>query len=123
MDKDDLWIIEHFSELIPCIRILEARGTMATTAEQIEQLLTLMREVDLPVLLALDRELHVLLAQKGAETLRTRQSTPVHAEFGQRYPHIAVDPALFALVGVHPENPVEADKTLIRESIARRLTA
>ena len=101
---------------------LEVIVTMATTAEQMEQLLSLMREVDLPTLLALDRELHLLLAQKGEETLRTRQSTPVQEEFGQWYPHIAVDPALFALVGVQPENPVEEDKTLIRESITKRFT-
>jgi hypothetical protein len=74
--------------------------------------------VDLPTLLALDRELHLLLAQKGHDTLRTRPGTTVQEEFGQRYPQIAVDPVLFALVGVHPDNPVEEDKTLLRESIA-----
>jgi hypothetical protein len=42
-------------------------------------------------------------------------------EFCQRYPHIAVDPDLFALVGIHPEHPVEEDKTLIGEQISRRL--
>jgi len=79
---------------------------MATTAEQVEQLLNRMREAALLSLLALDRE---------------RPCTSVQEEFGQRYPRIAVDPALFALVGVQPENAVEADKTLIRESIVRRL--
>lgn len=93
---------------------------MATRAEQMEQLLNLLRAVDLPTLLALDRELHLLLAQKGQDTLRTRPGTTVQEEFGQRYPQIAVDPALFALVGVHPDNPVEEDKTLLRESIAWR---
>ena len=93
---------------------------MATRAEQMEQLLNLLRAVDLPTLLALDRELHLLLAQKGQDMLRTRPGTTVQEEFGQRYPQIAVDPALFALVGVHPDNPVEEDKTLLRESIAWR---
>jgi len=93
---------------------------MATTAEQMEQLLNLLRAVDLPTLLALDRELHLLLAQKGQEAVRTWPGASSQEEFSQRYPQIAVDPALFALVGVHPETLVEEDKTLIRESIARR---
>jgi len=99
---------------------MEGTKTMATIAEQMEQLLNLLRAVDLPTLLVLDRELHRLLVQKGQETLRTRPGTSSQEEFGQWSPHIAVDPALFALVGVHPENPVEEDKTLIRESIGWR---
>jgi hypothetical protein len=35
---------------------------------------------------------------------------------------LPIDPDLLALVGIHPENPVQEDKALIRESIARRLT-
>jgi hypothetical protein len=93
---------------------------MATTAEQLEQLLHWMREVDLPTLLALDRELHLLLALKEEEKLRTQQDTTLQEEFCQRYPHIPIDPDLLALVGVQPENSVEDDKTLIRQSIARR---
>ena len=96
---------------------------MATPAERVERLLNLMREVDLSTLLALDRELHLLLEQKREEKQRPTQGTTVRDEFCQRYPHIPVDPDLFALVGVHPESPVEEDKTLIRESIARRLQA
>jgi hypothetical protein len=95
--------------------------TMATTTERVEQLLNLMRDIDLPALLALDRRLHLLLEQKGADSLRARQRTTAQDEFCQRYPRITVDPELFALVGIHPENPVEADRVLIRESIARRL--
>ena len=94
---------------------------MATIAERVEQLLGLMREVDLPTLLALDRELHLLLEQKGGKKLWISQGTTVQAEFCQRYPHIAVDPDLFALVGIHPEHPVEEDKTLIGEQISRSL--
>jgi hypothetical protein len=101
---------------------LERTATMATTSEQMEQLLNLIRGVDLPTLLALDRELHLLLTQKGEATPRIQPGTSAQVEFSQRYPHIAVDPALFALVGVHPANPVEEDKTLIRESIAMSLT-
>jgi len=53
--------------------ILEVMVTVATRAEQVEQLLSLMREVDLATLLALDRELHLLLDQKGGEKLWIRQ--------------------------------------------------
>jgi hypothetical protein len=95
--------------------------TMATTAERVEQLLNLMRDIDLPTLLALDRRLHLLLEQKGEENPHAWQGTTAQAEFCQQYPHIAVDPDLFALVGRHPANPIEADKALICESIARRL--
>jgi hypothetical protein len=93
---------------------------MATATERIEELLNLMREADLPVLLALDRELHRLLEQKRAEQLRTGKIA-AQEEFYQRYPRIVIDPELFALVGIHPENPVEEDKALIREQISRRV--
>jgi hypothetical protein len=94
---------------------------MSTPAERIEALLALMREVDLPTLRALDRALHRLLTQKGAEQPQTRQGASAREEFCQRYPHLAIDPELFALVGIHPENPVEDDKLLIREQIVRSL--
>ena len=96
---------------------------MATASERIEELLNLAREVDFPALLALDRKLHLLLEQKGQDQPRPEQGLSVQEEFGRRYPRVAVDPDLFALVGIHPENPVEEDKTLIRESISRRLSA
>jgi hypothetical protein len=99
----------------------EVMVTMATTAERVEQLLALMRDIDLPTLLALDRRLHSLLEQKGEENPQVRQGATAQAEFCQRYAHLAVDPDLFALVGRHPGTPVEADKALIREVIARRL--
>jgi hypothetical protein len=94
---------------------------MGATVEQVEQLFNLLREVDLPTLLAFDRKLHLLLEQKEEERLRTRQGTTIQEEFCQRYPHIPIDPDLLALVGVQPENPVEDDKTFIREAIAWRL--
>jgi hypothetical protein len=93
---------------------------VATRTERVEHLLCLMREVDLPTLLALDHELHLLLAQKRREKLGIRQGMTVQAEFCLRYPLIAVDPDLFTLVGIHPEQPVEDDKTLIAEQISRR---
>ena len=95
---------------------------MTTPADQIEELLNLMREVDLPTLRALDLRLHLLLEQKDRDQPETRQGKSAREEFCQRYSHIAIDPDLFALVGIHPENLVEEDKILIREQIARRLT-
>lgn len=94
---------------------------MARPAEPVEELLRLMREADLPVLLALDRELHLLLERKKQDQLRTLQ-TLAREEFCERYPHIMIAPELFALVGIHPENPVEKDNALIREQISRRFT-
>ena len=95
--------------------------TMSATVEQIKQLFNLLREVDLPTLLAFDRKLHLLLEQKEEERLRTRQGTTIQEEFCQRYPHIPIDSDLLALVGVQPENPVEDDKTLIRDAVVWRL--
>lgn len=94
---------------------------MATTAERIEELLDLAQEVDFPALRALDHKLHLLLEQKEQDQPRTEQSMSVQAEFCRQYPRVAVDPDLFALVGIHRENPAEEDKTLIRESVTRRL--
>ena len=78
---------------------------MAPRALQLEELLLLMREVDLPTLLALDRELHLLLEHKQADQVRTAQAV-AREEFGRQYPYVAVTPDLFALVGIHPANPV-----------------
>ena len=33
----------------------------------------------------------------------------------KRCPNVPIDPDLLALVGIHPENPVQDDKALIRE--------
>lgn len=94
---------------------------MGATVEQVEQLLNLLREADIPTLLAFDHKLHLLLEQKAEERLPTRQDTTIQEEFCQRYPPMPIDPDLLALVGVQPANPVEDDKTLSREAIAWRL--
>ena len=94
---------------------------MGTTVAQVEQLLNVLREVDLSALLAFDRKLHLLLEQKAEARLPMQQGTIIDEEFCQRYPHMPIDPDLLALVGVQPENPVEEDKTLFREAIAWRL--
>ncbi len=95
---------------------------MATSAEQIEEFRNRIQEVDLPTLLAFDRELHRLLEQKRETQLQPAPDTTAQAEFRQQYPHLTVDPDLFALVGIHPATPVEEDKPLIRAQILRRLT-
>jgi len=94
---------------------------MTLSAEQIEELFDLIREADLPTLQAFDRRLRLLLEQREAAQLGTGQSKDIPEAFHQRYPHVTIDPELFALVGIHPENPVEDDKILIHEQIARRL--
>ena len=50
------------------------------------------------------------------------QDTTTQEEFRQQYPHLKVDPDLFALVGIHAPTPVEEDKALIRAQIFRRLS-
>jgi hypothetical protein len=95
---------------------------MSIPVERIEELLELAQEVDLPTLRTLNRKLHLLLEQREASQLQTGPSMSTSEEFHQRYPHISIDPDLFSLVGIHPENPLGEDKILIREQIARRLT-
>lgn len=94
---------------------------MTIPAGRIEELLELAQEVDLPTLRTLDRKLHLLLEQREAGQLQTGPSMRASEEFHHRYPNISIDPDLFSLVGIHPENPLEEDKILIREQIARRL--
>lgn len=94
---------------------------MTPSVEQIEELFDLIREVDLPTLRAFDRRLRALLEQKEASEIATEQSQDAREEFHHRHPHLVIDPELFALVGIHPPNPAEDDKFLIRGQIARRL--
>lgn len=95
---------------------------MATPNEQIEEFRKRMQEVDLPTLLALDRELHRLLELKRETQPQPEQTMTVQEEFRQQYPRLSVDPDLFALVGIHPATPVEEDKALIRAQIFWRLS-
>lgn len=95
---------------------------MAILIERTKELLHLMQEADLPTLRALDQKLHVLLIQKETEQKQTTKDEGARIEFRRHYPHITVEPALFDLVGIQPENPIEEDKRLIGEQIFRRLT-
>ena len=95
---------------------------MATTPEQLDELLKLVRGQDIATLRALERQLRSLLEQKErAEAIRRHGETGRDV-LSRRCPNVPIDPDLLALVGIHPENPVGDDKTLLREIIARRLT-
>jgi len=95
---------------------------MAKTPEQVDELLKLVRDEDIATLRALERELRSLLEQKERDAARPRPGETDRDLLSKRCPNVPIDPDLLALVGIHPENPVEDDKALIREIIARRLT-
>jgi hypothetical protein len=94
---------------------------MAKTPEQLDELLKTVKDEDIATLRALERQLHLLLEQKERdEAMRRRNETG--RDLSKRCPNLPIDPELLALVGIHPENAVQDDKTLIREIVARRLT-
>jgi len=95
---------------------------MGKTPEQVDELLNLVRNADISTLRALERRLLSLLEQKERNEALSRQGGADRDELSKPFPSVAIDPDLLALVGIHPANPVEEDKTLIREIIARRLT-
>ena len=95
---------------------------MAKTPEQVDELLKLVRDEDIVTLRALERQLHSLLEQKERDAAIPRRAETDRDLISKRCPNVPIDPDLLALVGIHPESPVEDDKTLIREIIARRLT-
>jgi hypothetical protein len=95
---------------------------MVKTPEQVDELLKLVRDQDIATLRALERQLHSLLEQKERDEAIQRHGEADRELLSKRCPNVRIDPDLLALVGIHPENPVEDDKALIREIIARRLT-
>jgi hypothetical protein len=94
---------------------------MAKTPELPDQLLKTVKDEDIATLRALERQLHLLLEQKERDEAMRRRTETGH-DLSKRCRNVPIDPDLLALVGIHPENPVADDKTLIREIIARRLT-
>jgi hypothetical protein len=94
---------------------------MVKSPEQLEELLKLVRDEDLATLRDLERRLHSLLAQKERAEATRRYGDSDRDLLSKQCPNVPMDPELLALVGIHPENPVKDDKTLIREIIARRL--
>jgi hypothetical protein len=96
---------------------------MAKTPEQMDELLKLVRDQDIATLRALERQLHSLLEQKERDEAMQRQRARTDRDLlSKQWPNVPIDPDLLALVGIHPESPVQDDKFLIREIIARRLT-
>ena len=95
---------------------------MGKTAEELDQLLKLVRDEDIATLRSFDRRLHSLLEQKERDEAMQRQGQTDRDLLSKLCPNVSIDPDLLALVGIHPENPVQDDKTLIREYITRRLT-
>jgi len=95
---------------------------MGKTAEELDQLLKLVRDEDIATLRTLDRRLHSLLEQKERDEAMQRQGQTDRDLLSKLCPNVSIDPDLLALVGIHPENPLQDDKVLIREVIARRLT-
>jgi hypothetical protein len=95
---------------------------MAKTPEQLDELLQLMRDQDIATLRALERQLHSLVEQKERnEAIASRGKTD-HDALLMQCANVPFDPDLLALVGIHTESPIQDDKALIREIIARRLT-
>lgn len=95
---------------------------MGKTAEELDQLLKLVRDEDVATLRTLDQRLHSLLEQKERDEAMQRQGETDRDQLSKHCPNVSIDPDLLALVGIHPENPFQDDKALIREIIARRLT-
>jgi len=95
---------------------------VAKTREQLDELLKTVKDEDIATLRALERQLHLLLEQKERDEAMQRQGQTDRDLLSKHCPNVSIDPDLLALVGIHPENPVQDDKALIREIIARRLT-
>jgi hypothetical protein len=94
---------------------------MAKTPEELDELLKLVRDEDIATLRALERQLHSLVELKERDEARQRRGGPERDLLSKQCANVSIDPDLLALVGIHPENPVQDDKALIRDAIARRL--
>jgi vacuolar-type H+-ATPase subunit I/STV1 len=95
---------------------------MGKTAEELDQLLKLVRDEDVATLRALERQLRSLVEEKERDEAKRRQAKADRDAVSKQCPNVPIDPELLNLVGIHPESPVQDDKALIREFIARRLT-
>lgn len=95
---------------------------MGKTSEELDQLLKLVRDEDVATLRALERQLRSLVEEKERDEARERQDKAARELLSEQGPHVPIDPDLLSLVGIHPENPVQDDKAIIAEAIARRMT-
>ena len=94
---------------------------MGKTLEQVDDLLKLVRDQDITTLRALERQLHLLLEQKEKDEIARADGGTDRDVLSKRCPNVPFDPDLLALVGIHPANPVQDDKVLIRDVVARRI--
>ena len=95
---------------------------MAKTTEELEQLLKIVQDEDLATLRTLDQRLHSLLEEKERSETIKQQVESRRKGLTNHELNVPIDPDLLTLVGIHPENPVQDDKALIRDNIVRRLT-
>lgn len=95
---------------------------MAQTPDQLDELLRLVQDEDMSTLRALDRKLHLLLEPRDKDEASRGRGKTKRDELLAKCPRVAIDPELLALVGIHPESPVEEHKILIRESMFRKLS-
>ena len=95
---------------------------MTKTEVELAELLKLVRDEDIATLRALERQLHSLVEDKEQDEAMQRHGGAERELLSKQCPNVPIDPDLLALVGIHPENPVQDDKSLIREAVARRLT-
>jgi hypothetical protein len=95
---------------------------MAKTSKQHDEFLEPMRDEDLSTLQALEQKIHALFKQKRKDERPPNPLPANQAEISAECPGVKIGPDLLALVGVHPENLIDEDKLLIRQSITRKLT-
>ena len=95
---------------------------MVKTVEELDQLLKLVKDEDVATLRALEEQLRSLREEKERNEARQRKAKADRDVASEQYPNVPIDSDLLNLVGIHPENPVQDDKAIIREAIARRLT-
>jgi len=95
---------------------------MAKTLQELDELLKLVGDEDLDTLRLIERELHALVERKARDESMPRENGSEREAISKLCAKVAIDPELLALVGIQPENPLEDDKALIRDAVARRLS-
>lgn len=95
---------------------------MAKSLKDLDELIKLVGDEDVDTLRLIEREVHSLVERKEREIERRQRDGADRTLLSEQCSNVSIDPDLLALVGIHPENPVEADKTLIRDEIARRFS-
>lgn len=84
-------------------------------------LLKLVGDEDIETLRLIEREIHSMVERKARDAAAHSSIGARHESVAKLCAKVAIDPPLLALVGIHPETPLDDDKALIRDAIARRL--